>query len=60
MTKSDIEAIEELMSKGYVVMINNPRGSTFQQRYTIYQGIDRSKLKAVIINKKNKVVRLQG
>lgn len=60
MTKTDIEAIEELQGKGYTVVINNPRGHTFQQRYSVYQGLDRTKLKLVVVNKANKVIGLQG
>lgn len=61
MNKKEKQTIQELIDKGYLVVVSNPMETNFAKKYSVYQGNARSnKLKLVVINDDGRVLALQG
>jgi hypothetical protein len=60
MNKKDKQIIKTLMKQNYKVVVQDPSGETFSERYRVYQAVGFGDLKVVIINDEGTVVGLQG
>ena len=60
MSTSDQKKIDILIKSGYKVVINDLKSKSFTKRYSVYQGVGFSSLKAVVIKDDGQVIALQG
>ena len=57
---SEIKIIQKLQNEGYHIVVKNPLGTTFTQKYKVYQNFRWDELKVVIIDNQGNVSGLQG
>lgn len=59
-TVDDASIIKSLQDMGYAVVVNDLSHKDFSKRYDVYQNLNFSELKKVIIDKNGAVIALQG
>jgi hypothetical protein len=60
MNQQDKKIIKKLLAEGFLVMVSDPDGRLFTERFAVYQGCSRSSLKAVVVDEAGNVYALQG
>jgi hypothetical protein len=57
---SEVKIIQKLQDEGYHVVVNDPLGKIFTEKYKVYQNVGWDQLKVVIVTDYGTCIGLQG